>query len=105
MLEKRSDTDPYPTGTAHLCGMAEGNRAAEPQPMTPNNPLPLPHRCSLLKRDLTLTPTPQVQLTCMAWLKELVPLAKSELRAQYADVLSAVLPTLSHSKPEIREVG
>jgi len=46
---------------------------------------------------------PMVQLTCMAWLKELVALAKPALKAQYADILSAVLPTLSHSKLEIRE--
>jgi hypothetical protein len=45
-----------------------------------------------------------VQLTCMTWLKELVALAKPYLKAQYADILAAVLPTLSHSKPEIREV-
>jgi len=48
---------------------------------------------------------PMVQLTCMAWLKELVALAKPALKAQYADILSAVLPTLSHSKLEIREVN
>jgi hypothetical protein len=48
---------------------------------------------------------PMVQLTCMIWLKELVALAKSELKAQYADILAAVLPTLSHSKPEIQEVS
>lgn len=46
-----------------------------------------------------------IQLVCMRWLRELVSVAKSRLREQYADILAAVLPSLSHSRPDIVSVS
>ena len=45
-----------------------------------------------------------IQLICMRWLQELVAVAKPQLKEQYADILSAVLPSLSHSRPDIASV-
>lgn len=45
-----------------------------------------------------------IQLTCMRWLQELVAVAKPQLKEQYADILAAVLPSLSHSRPDIASV-
>ena len=45
-----------------------------------------------------------IQLICMRWLRELVAVAKPQLKEQYADILAAVLPSLSHSRPDIASV-
>ena len=46
-----------------------------------------------------------IQLVCMRWLRELGLVAKSQLREQYADILAAILPSLSHSRPDIASVS
>lgn len=46
-----------------------------------------------------------IQLICMRWLQSLITLAKSQLKEQYADILAAVLPSLSHSKSAIAWVS
>lgn len=46
-----------------------------------------------------------IQLICMRWLRELVAVAKPQLKEQYADILAAVLPSLSHGRPDIASVG
>ena len=42
-----------------------------------------------------------IQLICVRWLRELVAVAKPELKEQYADILAAVLPSLSYNRPDI----
>ena len=46
-----------------------------------------------------------IQLVCMQWLRELVAVAKPQLREQYADILAAVLPSLSQTRPDIASVS
>lgn len=45
-----------------------------------------------------------VQMIAMKWLRQLILLAKSRLKEQYADILAAVLPILSHSSQGISSV-
>ena len=44
------------------------------------------------------------QLIAIRWLREFVDLAKEQLLPQYAAILAAVLPCLSHPSPDIASV-
>ena len=46
-----------------------------------------------------------VQMICMRWLRQFILLAKPRLKEQYADILAAVLPILSHESQNIAAVS
>ena len=59
----------------------------------------------LCKRANTAEDAQQIRLICIRWLRQFVVQAKPQLMGRYADILGAVLPSLSHSNPEIAAVS
>lgn len=45
------------------------------------------------------------RLTAIKWLKEFVAIAPQQLVPQYAEIIGAVLPNISHSSKDIQQVG
>ena len=63
------------------------------------------HALAVILVDKSSSQDEFTRLTAIKWLKEFVAIAPQQLVPQYAEIIGAVLPNISHSSKDIQQVG